>query len=283
MKVLLAIDGGAPSMQALSLLERVADPGKARITTVMVGAAEPSTEGVDVTKGDVLGSVVSRLQAAGFTAEQRALNGPPASTIVEEITSGGFEVTVLGAGNRSRLGRILMGSVSTKVLHASPTSVLIVNEISDSSRPVRVVVGTDGSDQAGQAIDQLIGLLDRACKMTVVSVAEHLMPVISFPIPREGYATSAATPEQEKEWLDAAESVATDAAERLRAAGFDCEIRARLGAPSLQLLEEMDAIEADLVVTGSTGLGALQRATLGSVSDQMVRHARAALVARGPG
>lgn len=73
----------------------------------------------------------------------------------------------------------------------------------------------------------------------------------------------------------------TSAAARLEASGFKSNGRARLGAASLQLLAEMDDVKADLVVVGSTGLGALQRATLGSVSDQMVRHSPAALVVRG--
>ena len=268
-------------MQALSLLERVAAPRQVRITAVTVDSGERSILAKDVASEDVLGSAVAKLQEAGLTAEQRLLNGPPAATLLEEISEGGFELTVLGAGNRSRLGRLLMGSVSTKVLHSSPTSVLIVHRVSDLEHPVRVLLGTDGSEHADLAVDQLIGLFDpSSCEIDVVSVAEHLMPVISFPIPREAYATTAPTPEREQEWLDAAKRVATGAASKLEAAGFKSNARARLGAPSIQLLDEMDEVNADIVVVGSTGLGGLQRATLGSVSDQMVRNARASLVAR---
>lgn len=282
MKILYATDGGAPAVHALDLLERVAKRQHAHITVAIVGLGDRSIDRKEVSPDDILESGVARLRSTGFTADQLLLDGRPAAAIVDAIIDGGFELTLLGAGNRSRLGRILMGSVSTKVLHASPTSVLIVHRVSEVEHPARVLFGTDGSRHSDLAIDQLIDFLDpSSCEIEVVSVAEQLMPVITFPIPREAYATSASTPEQEKEWLDAAKEVATTAATKLETAGFKSNVRARLGAPSLQLLEEMDEIKADIVVVGSTGLGALQRATLGSVSDQMVRHAPAALVVRG--
>jgi nucleotide-binding universal stress UspA family protein len=282
-KILFATDGGAPALQALSLLERVAAPTQGAITVVTVGSRDSSlVKGEGLAPEDILGSAVKRLHDAGFTADLRVLDGRPAAAIVEEIIDGDFELTVLGAGNRSRLGRILMGSVSTKVLHASPSSVLIVHRVSELEHPIRVLFGTDGSQYADLAVDQMIGFLNpSSCEVDVVSVAEHLMPVISFPIPREAYATSAPTPQQEKEWMNTAQGYATASTAKLEAAGFKSTARARLGSPSLQLLDESDRIDADLVVVGSTGLGALQRATLGSVSDQMVRNTPAAFVARG--
>jgi nucleotide-binding universal stress UspA family protein len=281
-KILYATDGGAPAQQALALLERVAAPEKTEVTVVTVDQNMKSmVEGKNLAPDDILGSVVTRLRDAGFAADQRLLDGRPAEAILEEITHGGFEVTVLGAGNRSRLGRLLMGSVSTKVLHASPISLMIVHRFSDPEHAVRVLFATDGSRHADLALDQIFGFLDpSSCEIDVVSVAEHLMPVISFPIPREGYATGAPTPELEQEWMAAAERLASGAVTKLQAAGFKSSARARLGAPTLQLLDEIDDVNADLVVVGSRGLGAMQRAVLGSVSDQIVRHAPATLVAR---
>jgi nucleotide-binding universal stress UspA family protein len=280
-KVLLATDGGIPAMQALSLLERVASPDQSAITVVTVGRSG-SIDGQDVASEDLLDSTVARLEEAGFSASQRVLDGRPAASIIDEIAEGGFELTVLGAGNRSRLGRILMGSVSTKVLHASPTSILIVQRFPDQEPPVRVLFGSDGSGNADMAVHEMIDFLDpSSCEIEVLSVGEHLMASIKFPIPRVAYATSAPTPKLEEEWLASAERVATDAATRLEAAGFKSNTRARLGAPSIRLLDEMDEIKAQIVVVGSSGLGALERRTLGSVSDQMVRNAPATLVVRG--
>ena len=283
-KILFATDGGEPAMAALLLLERIAAPERAQITAVTVGTppSSPSDEGT-ATSEEILGSAVEKLRGAGFTTDQRLLDGRPADAILEEISEGEYELTVLGAGNRSRLGRLLMGSVSTKILHASPSSVMIVQQVADlDNRPVRVLLGTDGSKHAEMAVGLLIGFADpSSSEIDVVTVAEHLMPVVSFPVPRVAHATSGPTPELEQEWLEVAKQVANSATTKLEAAGFKSAARARLGAPAAQLLEEMDDTEAELIVVGSVGLGAVERAVLGSVSDQIVRQAPAALIARG--
>jgi nucleotide-binding universal stress UspA family protein len=284
MKVLYASDGGRPAIDALALFQLLAAPDKADVTAVTVvgaGTADVVEDVTSSTDADVLDSAVKNLQEAGFSAEKRVLQGQPGRAILNEIDVGGFELVVVGAGNRSRLGRLLMGSVSTKLLHASPVSVMIVRRLLDVGSDISVLVGADGSEHADRALEQLIALFDpSSCRVHVLAVAEHLMPQLSFPIPRAGYATSAPTPEQEQEWTAAAQSSATTAAKKLKSAGFRTEARAVLGAPATRVLEEADRVHADLVVVGSRGLAAVDRASLGSVSDQIVREAPATFVGR---
>jgi nucleotide-binding universal stress UspA family protein len=106
------------------------------------------------------------------------------------------------------------------------------------------------------------------------------MPVVSFPIPRATYATTAPTSEQEEKWIASALELATREVATLSAAGFAAEAHAVLGAPVQRLLVEADNTRADIVVVGSRGLGAVERAVLGSVSDQVIRKAHATFVAR---
>jgi nucleotide-binding universal stress UspA family protein len=287
-RVLYATDGGRPAADAVSLLQRAAIPDKTKVTVVTVAApgipAVTRRDNEDPavnSPADVLRSAEEQLEAAGFEAEGRLLEGPPGPVIVEEIDSGDFDLAVMGAGNRSRLSRLLLGSVSTKVLHASLTSVLIVHRFSKGTGPIRVLLGTDGSDDADIAVSQSSAFLDPvSCQITVLAVAEHLMPQLSFPVPRVAYATTAPTPEQEQEWIDVALQVAMRDVAKLRAAGFESEAKAALGAPAERLLAEADNTRADIVVVGTRGLGAVQRAVMGSVSDQMVREAPATFVAR---
>jgi nucleotide-binding universal stress UspA family protein len=280
-RILLATDGDGPATQALELVRRVASKGRTEVTVVTVASSGIARSINTGSPDELIRSAVASLREDGFEVESRVLDGRPAPAVLAEIADGGYEATVLGAGNRSLLGRLLLGSVSTKVLHASSTSVLIVHRIADSARPTRVMFATDGSSHADLAMQQMIALLDASsCEIEVVSVAEHLMPAIAFPFPREAHATGAPTPELEREWMEAASKTASDAADALEANGFKSSFRAILGAPSPRLIAEADATATDLVVVGSRGLGALERGLLGSVSDQIVRHAPATFVAR---
>jgi nucleotide-binding universal stress UspA family protein len=280
MKVLYGTDGGRPAAQALSLLERTVTPDKTEVTVVtVVGPGDAETVSLDDEMPDVgsptaiLRLAQERLEAGGFEVDGKVLQGRPGARILEEIDEGGFELTVVGAGNRSRLGRLLLGSVSTKVLHASPTSVLVVHRVSERAGSNRVLFGTDGSADANVALAQITALFDpTSCQIKVLTVAEHLMPKISFPIPRLA---------QEEEWMAAALEPAEQSAEKLRAAGFRAEAEAVLGAPAQHLLADADKMKADIVVVGTRGLGAVERAVIGSVSDQVVREAPATIVARG--
>jgi nucleotide-binding universal stress UspA family protein len=284
MKVLYATDGGVPAERALALLKRATDPENAQITVVSAvrpEVAEKAGSGDAGAAADAVASAAEQLEEAGFEADQRLLRGQPGPAILHEIGVGGFEVTVLGAGNRSWLDRLLLGSVSTKVLHASPTSVLIVHRFSDDASPLRVLFGTDGSEDADLALEQITAFLNPAtCQIAVLSVAEHLMPQLAFPMPRVGYATSAPTPELEEQWIAAARDTATAAAHKLEGAGFPTEAHAMLGGPASRVLDEARESKADLVVVGSRGLGAIERVAVGSVSDQIVREAPAAFVGR---
>lgn len=87
----------------------------------------------------------------------------------------------------------------------------------------------------------------------------------------------------ERERVEQGRVVAQRASAEARGAGFTVMEEAVLvGRPGHQLLEEAEDIGADLVVIGSRGMGAMSRTLLGSVSDQVARHAPATFVGRRP-
>jgi nucleotide-binding universal stress UspA family protein len=80
--------------------------------------------------------------------------------------------------------------------------------------------------------------------------------------------------------LQEAERYVSHAVRTLDDAGFQCEGNVQAGHPAEQLLKQAAEDGSDLIAVGSRGLGSVQRVVLGSVSDKVARHARAALVGR---
>lgn len=294
MKVLYATDGFEPAIQAGHLLERIGDKAGLDVTVMSVThAGVPSPEHLPLVLDPlparrkdslaIVDAAVEKLLSAGFKARGHTAEGHPGQEIVRAVEEDWYDLVVMGAGGRSWLGARLLGSVSTHVLHSSPCSVLIVHESHPRDEKARVLVGADGSRGADLAVNTLTRFADPAClEMTVVSVAPSQSPLL-FPVLGGTYVSPDVikhNEEVEKLMLDRAERHAEHAASHLRDAGFQVEAHTTVGSPSERLLKEAESGQFDLVAVGSRGLGPFRRALMGSVSDPLVRHSRAALVGR---
>lgn len=131
-------------------------------------------------------------------------------------------------------------------------------------RPMRVLFGTDGSPDARAAGAWLAAFpLPESVRLFVVTVT----PPPPSPIAIEGLA------EFSRALLDEAQQVAEEAAAGLRPRWPDLEIRVPTGDPREELVRLADEVDADLIVVGARGLGAVGTAILGSVSVAVTRHA----------
>jgi nucleotide-binding universal stress UspA family protein len=290
MKILFVTDGFEAAERARDLLVRMADKERSEITVLSVThrglpAPEHFLVSLDPIEGRREDSVklvdasVEFFREAGFNAQGRTAEGHPGDEIVRAVEDDWYEMTVMGAGGRSWLGHLLLGSVSTYVLHSSPSSVLIVHESSEVS-PMRVLLGTDGSRGSERAVQDLAGFASRErCEVTALAVAPS--PPMVLPFPGSARAIDPAVETKLKhEMLARAKDHATHAADELRTAGFRADARTVVGHATEQLLKEADGGNFQLVAVGSQGAGPVRRSLLRSVSDQVVRHARATLVAR---
>lgn len=77
---------------------------------------------------DVLARAERRLDEAGFTVEKHALEGDAAHAIIDVAGEHGADMIVVGARGTTGLRRFTLGSVSSKLSHHAPTSLLIVRE-----------------------------------------------------------------------------------------------------------------------------------------------------------
>lgn len=289
MKILFATDGFEPATAAAALLERVADPARASITVMSVTPIGfPAPDRAVVMLDDLqarreqtlqlVDDVSARLRDAGFAVRGRTAEGRPAAEILAAVIEDWYDLTVIGSGHTTWLGQRLLGGVSRELIHHSPSSVLVAHPNGHSDHPPTVLLAADGSRGSEFAMRTVSNLCDpKRVRVIVTSVAQ---PPMIFALP--GAVTVVEYPDQQlrQRLIDQASRQAERVAARLRRSGFEVTTTILEGTPIEQILKEADAVSADLVAVGARGLGPLKRALLGSVSDHITHHARAALVGR---
>jgi nucleotide-binding universal stress UspA family protein len=143
---------------------------------------------------------------------------------------------------------------------------------------VDIVIGTDGSDDAVAAARRGVELLAPGGTVHLVCVAEP--PAVASAGLESGFTGGVATAAE----VDAAWNAVTSDAEAAlartaaRLEGVAVEQEVIRGAPGAALCERAAEVDADVVVVGSRGLGAIRRALLGSVSTYVVNNAPCAVL-----
>jgi nucleotide-binding universal stress UspA family protein len=133
-----------------------------------------------------------------------------------------------------------------------------------------IVVGTDGSDTATQAVREAVDLAKAVgAKIELVSAYE---PVSNLRLQDERRDA----PEDVQWSINAKEDVEatlSDAAEIAEAAGVTVEKLARRGDPADAILDVAEESEADLIIVGNKGMTGAKRFLLGSVPNKISHHA----------
>jgi nucleotide-binding universal stress UspA family protein len=129
----------------------------------------------------------------------------------------------------------------------------------------RILLATDGSPDAGQALEYARGLALRDnAQVFVVHAFE--------PVP--GYLGDPWRDRAAARHVSAGQEVADKAARDLREAGIDVIVEVLEGPPADAILKVAHVRECDLIVMGSRGFGSLASLLLGSVSHRVLAHVR---------
>jgi nucleotide-binding universal stress UspA family protein len=285
-KILIAYDGSACSDAALKDLRRAGLPETIEAVVVSVAYVFlPPPEG-EVPDDELVSPGGARLvrptQAQAEEAVKKALavaeqgahrvradfpgwsvravadGDSPAWAVIKMAGSLGADLVVVGShGHSSMGGRLILGSVSQRVLYEAPCSVRVAR-CSDERRegPVRIVVGFNGSRDAEAAVDV---------------VAARAWPEGSEA--RVITARAALKPETQG-----------GAAERLRGGGLTTSEVSREGDPAHVLIKEAEEWGADSIFVGTRDVHGLQHLLHGSVSAAVAARAHCSVeVARGEG
>lgn len=230
--------------------------------------------------GDPAGTEIAA-SVALFGKDRRVkvttVSGDPADQIVTAAGNPAIQFVVLASHARNAIGRWLHGSVAARVASASPAPVVVVREEANETAPKsfsRILVPLDGSTVARQALPVASALAQAhgwpIHLLTAINPAT-MTPIMSG-IPSVPIAPSVID-EISKDLQDqASETLKTGQAEL-----------AKTGLQATTEVVEDDAVSAiesaarpgDLIVMTSHGRTGVQRWLLGSVADELVRHAPA--------
>jgi nucleotide-binding universal stress UspA family protein len=133
-----------------------------------------------------------------------------------------------------------------------------------------IVVGTDGSETAREAVRQAVALARQlGARLEVVSAYE--------PVSRGRLREEAQQVPSDLQWIvnprEDVDATLREAAEEAKAAGVENETYARQGDPADAILDVAEERGADLIVVGNKGMTGANRFLLGSVPNKISHHA----------
>ena len=177
------------------------------------------------------------------------------------------DLIVMGTHGRSGLDRLLMGSLTDKMLRHAPCHVLTVR--SDARLPApgrgleRLLVPVDFSEPSKRALEVATTLGEATgARATVVHVMSTIVPA--------HYAASVDSSfELDPHLLTAAERTL-----RAWTTGRDVDLALGEGLASIEIPRLAAEREADLIVMGTRGLTGLEHVLVGSVTERVCRAAK---------
>jgi nucleotide-binding universal stress UspA family protein len=138
-----------------------------------------------------------------------------------------------------------------------------------------IVIGTDGSETAGEAVRQAIELAKS------VGAALHVVGAYQ-PVPEQQLRQQRQGAPADVQWSinphQEVDKNLNDARTKVEQAGVKVEVHSREGDPADAILDVADDVNADLIVVGNRGMTGARRFLLGSVPNKISHHARCSVM-----
>jgi nucleotide-binding universal stress UspA family protein len=213
-----------------------------------------------------LDSVQSRAQKAGIECMTIVEKGEDAyRNIVDEAARSNSTMIVMGRRGRTGLKRLMMGSVTARVIGHASCNVLVVPRAATLDFK-SIVVATDGSPYSQAASSYALGLAKiNGSMLTVISVvpAEIATPTdVDFTMNQRELIA-----EKEMQHAEKNAKAVKDAAQQ---EGIAVKAYVMSGKPSEAILHIAEERKADLIVLGSHGRTGVERLLMGSVAERVI-------------
>jgi len=199
------------------------------------------------------------------------VDGVPVDAILEVAEKGNYSTIVMGRRGLSPVKEILVGSVTSGLLHKAihPTVYVVGHKVLEPEHkcPIpRILIPVDGSPGSLGALREMAafgskanGCVEKVILLRVVDVAKYEKAL------KEGKALE-----------DEAMEILKDCKSRLVKSGIledRIEIMARYGRPAETILDVAKENDVNIIIIGRKGRSAVKEIVMGSVSSQVLHKA----------
>jgi nucleotide-binding universal stress UspA family protein len=195
-----------------------------------------------------------------------AIADSPGWGIITNADQYAADLVVVGSHGTWGLGKLLLGSVSQKVVTHSKRPVRVGRPSLDEDRKeIRLIVGIDGSPGSIAALD-IVKSRDWPAQTEVKLIAvvdTRIQTAAISDLPEVGQWTQTSHLSVEGSWL---REILKAQSEKLRNVGLKSTIVIEEGDPKQVLLQYASEWKADSIFVGARGLTRIDRFLLGSVS-----------------
>lgn len=191
----------------------------------------------------------------------------PAWALISKGDQWKADLIVVGAHGHSVLGgRLILGSVSQRVLYEASCSVRVARaKQRDLDSPLRLLIGVDNSSNSNTAVEAVYRRQWPAgTQVRLLTIVDTVMSIT--PDPTQPAEMRWIGVDDEKNW-DQVREIFQPSVEKLRSVGLDAAVMIRRGNPKDEIVEEAESWGAHGVFVGAKGMRGIDRLLLGSVSS----------------
>ena len=296
--IVVPLDGTAFGKQALPLALALARRSNA--TVHLVHVQEPTAQGsgapavdtrldkdLDREEREKLAALVARLRHdTALSIENVTVDGAAAAALEQYIATHRCDLVVMMSHGRGGLARAWMGSVADELVRHTYVPILLVHPgtewPSELHEPLfrHVLVPLDGSAMSDDVLDQVV-LLATPGKTTFTLVTV-VVPPTALAYPDLSSRIFVDAPFLESQRVDAEAHLNASATE-LRESGARVETLVLTHpGPAQAILDAADAHHVDSIALSTHGRGTVKRFVLGSVADEIIRHAKVPVLVHRP-
>jgi len=288
MKVLVATDGSKYGRWALNWVAKLpfVEPPRVTALHVLDSAAlrgpfrtKPEIQRVEARSARIVKKAKQQLAALKLKGTVRKEQGAIAPTILKRAPKRNG-LLVVGSKGLDALDRFTLGSVSTKLIQHATCPVLVVKAAAAPLR--RITLATDGSAGSDEALEFVLTRFQpnrssgKGGRLPIhVSVVYVVTPSPLAPITIGRTIPWVKNRAQKKE---SGLRLVEQRVRKLIEAGFTAEPVCQSGNRAQEIMNVAAKHQADLIVMGAKGLGAIDRFLLGSVSTRVVEQANCSVL-----